>query len=87
MEKAFKEFKPTSWAIDNKTSIFVLAAIITLFGIRSYQSIPKEQFPEIVIPTIMVTSPYPGASPADIENLVTRPLEKKPEVDKWCKIN
>ena len=32
MEKKFKEFKPTSWSIDNKTSIFVLAIIIALFG-------------------------------------------------------
>jgi multidrug efflux pump len=76
MEKGFKEFKPTSWSIDNRISIFVLAIIIALFGIRSYQTIPKEQYPEIVIPTIIVSSPYPGASPSDIENLITRPLEK-----------
>lgn len=73
---ALKEFKPTSWSIDNKTSIFVLAIIISIFGIINYNSIPKEQIPEIVIPTIMVTSIYPGTSPTDMENLVTRPLEK-----------
>ncbi|MDP4210638.1 MAG: efflux RND transporter permease subunit [Bacteroidota bacterium] len=76
MEKAFKEFKPTSWSIDNKTSIYVLAVIISVFGIFSYNSIPKEQFPEIVIPYVMVNTVYPGTSPADMENLVTRPLEK-----------
>lgn len=73
----FKEFFATSWAIDNKTSIYVLVVFITIMGIMSYISIPKEQFPELVIPTIMVSTPYPGASPADIENLVTRPLEKQ----------
>src|SRR3989339_361855 len=76
MEKKFKEFKPTSWAIDNKTSIYVLILILAVFGMISYQSIPKEQFPEIVIPTIIVSTIYPGTSPQDMENLVTRPLEK-----------
>lgn len=76
MERKFKEFKPTSWSIDNKTSIYVLAIIISVFGIFSYNSIPKEQFPEIVIPTILVNTIYPGTSPTDIENLITKPLEK-----------
>lgn len=72
-----KEFFATSWAIDNKTSIYVLAIFITLLGINAYQTIPKEQFPEIVIPTILVNTIYPGTSPEDIENLVTRPIEKQ----------
>ena len=78
MEKnKFKEFFATSWAIDNKTSVYVLAIFISLLGIVSYMRIPKEQFPEIVIPTIMVNTVYPGTSPTDIENLVTRPIEKQ----------
>jgi len=76
MENKFKEFKPTSWAIDNKISVYVLVFIIAVFGLFNYNTIPKEQFPEIVIPTIVVNTIYPGASPADIENLVTRPIEK-----------
>jgi multidrug efflux pump len=75
MENKFKEFKPTSWAIDNKTSIYVLAVIIAIFGIYSYRTIPKEQIPDIVIPYIIVNTVYPGTSPTDIENLITRPLE------------
>jgi multidrug efflux pump subunit AcrB len=71
-----KEFRPTSWAIDNKTSIFVLTFFLTVFGILSYISIPKEQFPELVIPTFIVTTVYPGTSPADMENLVTKEIEK-----------
>ncbi|MFH1937214.1 MAG: efflux RND transporter permease subunit, partial [Bacteroidota bacterium] len=76
-KKKFKEFFATSWAIDNRASIYVLTIIITLLGLISYFSIPKEQFPEIVIPTIIVSAPYPGTSPEDIENLVTRPIEKE----------
>ena len=77
MLEKFKEFKPSSWAIDNKTTIYLLTIFITLAGIVSYQNIPKEQFPDIVIPTIYVSTVYPGTSPTDIENLVTKPLEKQ----------
>ena len=77
MLEKFKEFKPSSWAIDNKTTVYLLTIFITLAGIVSYQNIPKEQFPDIVIPTIYVSTVYPGTSPTDIENLVTKPLEKQ----------
>jgi len=76
-EYKLKEFFATSWAIDNKTSIYVLAVFISVLGIMSYLSIPKEQIPEIVIPTILVNTVYPGTSPEDMENLVTRPIEKE----------
>jgi multidrug efflux pump subunit AcrB len=73
----FKEFKPTSWSIDNKTSIYILTLFISIAGIFSYIKLPKEQFPDIVIPTIFVQTIYPGSSPKDIENLITKPIEKK----------
>jgi len=76
MEKKFKEFFATSWAIDNKISVYVLVFIISVFGAINYYTIPKEQIPEIVIPMININTMYPGTSPADMENLVTRPLEK-----------
>jgi len=72
-----KEFFATSWAIDNRASIYVLTIIITVLGLLSYFSIPKEQLPEIIIPTIIVNTVYPGTSPEDMENLVTRPIEKQ----------
>jgi len=72
-----KEFFATSWAIDNRTSIYVLAIIISILGMMNYYFIPKEQFPQVVIPYIVVSTPYPGTSPSDIENLVTRPIEKE----------
>ena len=58
-----KEFLPTSWAIDNKTSIYVLAVLISILGLMNYIQIPKEQFPQVVIPYIIVNTPYPGTSP------------------------
>jgi len=78
----FKEFRPTSWAIDNSTSIYVLVVMLAIFGYMNYRSIPKEQFPDIVIPTFVVNTVYPGTSPVDIENLVTRYVEKKIRAEK-----
>ena len=77
MKDVFKEFKPTSWSIDNRKSIYFIAFLLASAGIMSYINLPKEQFPDIVIPTIYVNTVYPGASPADIENLVTKPIEKE----------
>jgi multidrug efflux pump subunit AcrB len=73
----FKEFKPSSWAIDNKISIYILTFFITIAGIASYNSLPKESFPDIVVPTIYINTVYVGNSPTNIENLVTKPIEKQ----------
>ncbi|MBK6390657.1 MAG: efflux RND transporter permease subunit [Saprospiraceae bacterium] len=77
MKDIIKEFKPSSWAIDNKTSIYILTIIITIAGIFSYIRLPKEQFPEVAFPQILVNTIYPGTSPADMENLVAKPIEKQ----------
>jgi len=76
-ENKFKEFFATSWAIDNRTSVYVLAFLISILGLMNYYFIPKEQFPQVIIPYIVVSTPYPGTSPEDMENLVTRPIEKQ----------
>ena len=73
----FREFGLTSLSVDNSTSVFILTLIIIMFGWQSYTSMPKELFPELVIPTIYVGTPYPGTSAADVENLVTKPLEEE----------
>ncbi len=74
---SFKEFKPSSWAIDNKISVYVLTVFICIFGIMSYNSLPKESFPDIVVPTIYINTVYVGNSPTNIENLVTKQIEKQ----------
>lgn len=72
-----KEFKISTWSIYNKMTVFVIIAMIFIAGIISYTSMPREAFPEIVVPEIYVSTPYPGNSALDIEKLVTRPLEKE----------
>nr|MBP9797009.1 efflux RND transporter permease subunit [Chitinophagales bacterium] len=77
MKEVFKEFKPSSWVIDNRTTIFIVSLIITVLGISTYKSLPKELYPDITLPTIYVSTIYPGSSPTDIENLITKELEKE----------
>ena len=77
MQDTEKEFGPTSWSIDNKTSIYVITVLLTIIGLFAYVKLGKEKFPDIVIPRIIVATVYPGTSPTDIENLVTRQLEKE----------
>jgi len=83
----FKQFRPTTWSIKNKTSIYLLMLIVSGWGIFQFMTLPKEQFPDIVIPTIYVSTIYTGNSPKDMENLVTRPIEKQIKAITGAKIN
>lgn len=67
----------TDTAITYRTSILVLTAVLTIGGLFSYVSIPKESSPSIEIPQIVVTTIYPGASPDDVESLITQHIEKE----------
>jgi len=84
-KKIQREFKLTTLALKNRNTIFLLTGVIILFGLFSYRSLPKELFPEIVLPTILVRTIYPGNPPLDIENLITRPVEKEVETVKGIK--
>src|ERR1700744_2290417 len=77
MKDQEKEFGPSSWAIDNKRAIYVMIFLITLLGYISYSRLPKENFPDITIPKVYITTIYQGQSPQNIEMLVTRQLEKQ----------
>ncbi|HMK19033.1 MAG TPA: efflux RND transporter permease subunit [Chitinophagaceae bacterium] len=83
----FKQFKPTSWSVDNKTAVYIIAILITLYGLYKFNTMPKEQFPDIVVPTISIATVYAGNSPKDIENLVTRPIEKQLKGISGAKVN
>jgi multidrug efflux pump subunit AcrB len=72
-----KQFKPTSWVIDNATIAYAGTIAVTLMGLGIFTSLPKENFPDIVMPQIYVATINAGTSPKDMENLVTRPIEKQ----------
>ena len=72
-----KEFGPSSWAINNSTTIYVLMSIILLLGISAYFNMPREDYPEIKENLVFVSSIYPGNTAEDLEKLITEPLEDK----------
>ncbi len=76
-KKVNKEFKLSSWAIDNKTTIYVMMAIFFILGLSAYFSMPRENFPEINETKIYISVPYPGNTSEDIERLIIDPLEDK----------
>ena len=73
----FKEFPLTSFAVDHRTSVVMLFIIVSVAGLLSYLNLPKESQPEVEMPMVAVNTVYPGVSPADVETLVTRPLEEE----------
>jgi CzcA family heavy metal efflux pump len=64
-------------AIRFRTAVFVLVAVLLFAGVKAYMDLPREGMPDITIPYVFVTAPYEGTAPAEIEQLVTIPLEKK----------
>ena len=76
-KKKHKEFKISSWAISNKATVAVITFIVVLGGYLSYTGMPRENFPEIIVPQIYVATPYPGNSATDVEKLITKRLEKE----------
>jgi multidrug efflux pump subunit AcrB len=66
-------------AIKNKKIVFVLVAIAIISGFYCYHIIPKQESPDVSSPAAMITTIYPGGSPSDIENLVSKKIEDKVE--------
>jgi len=72
-----KEFKLSTWAINNKMTVYVIIAIVMIGGLMSYYNMPRETFPEVVETKIYVSSINPGNSAEDVEKFITEPLEEE----------
>ena len=64
-------------AIKNRTAVIVLAIALSLGGLYSYITLPKESQPQIEFATIVITTIYPGASPDDVESIITQEVERE----------
>ncbi|MDQ5893257.1 MAG: hypothetical protein QG640_268 [Patescibacteria group bacterium] len=77
------EFNPElrkSWLnffVTNFRVVILLILVISGWGIYSFYDLPRESNPEVKIPIAMVTTFYPGASPSDVEEFVTKKIEAK----------
>ncbi|WP_340076050.1 efflux RND transporter permease subunit [Leptobacterium sp. I13] len=76
-KKIDKEFALSSWAINNKTVVYVIMAIFLFMGLSAYYTMPRENFPEIKETKIYISSVYPGNTAEDVERLITDPLEEE----------
>lgn len=76
-ERIDKEFGLTSLALRNKNTVYFLTLLIVIMGVVTYQALPKDSYPEIEQPIVYIGTPFPGNSPLDMENLVTRPIERE----------
>ena len=75
----------TKFSLDTSRVTMVFIATILIFGLIQFHNFPRQEDPPIVIREIVVTAFFPGMKPADMEELVTRPLEAQirtlPEID------
>jgi len=76
-KKTNKEFILSSWAIDNKTIIYIVMGLILVLGISAYFNMPRENFPEIIETKIYVSTIYRGNTAEDVEKLIVDPLEDR----------
>ncbi|RLD46599.1 MAG: AcrB/AcrD/AcrF family protein [Bacteroidetes bacterium] len=76
-EKNIRDFGLTTASIKNRNTVVLLTIVLAIYGLFTYSNLPKESFPDIKIPNIFIKTIYPGNPPIDMENLITRPLEKE----------
>ncbi len=72
-----KEFGISSWAIDNRVTVYIFTLLIVVTGLIAYITMPREDFPEIIENKIYVSTVFPGNSAEDVEKLIIKPLEKE----------
>lgn len=75
MKKIYKHFGLSTLALKNKNTVLLLTILLTIGGFYSYVNMSRESFPDVASPEVFVSTPYPGNSSEDVENLITRPLE------------
>ena len=77
MSHTNKEFGISSWAVDNRVTVYIFTLLIVVMGVISYITMPREDFPEIIENKIYISSIFPGNSAEDVEKLIIKPLEKQ----------
>ncbi len=65
----------SSWSIKNPIPAILLFVLLTLMGLMSFRAMKIQNYPDIDLPTVIVTAVLPGASPAQMEIEVARKIE------------
>jgi HAE1 family hydrophobic/amphiphilic exporter-1 len=66
----------TRVSIGNPVFATMMMAALLVLGVFSYSRLPVEQFPDVSFPVVVVDTEYPGASPENVEEEVTRKIEE-----------
>lgn len=77
MSHQSKEFGISSWAVENRVTVYILTLLIVITGVIAYVTMPREDFPEIIENKVYISSVFPGNSAEDVEKLIIKPLEKE----------
>jgi multidrug efflux pump len=77
MSNHSKEFSISSWAVDNRVTVYIFTILIVITGVIAYVTMPREDFPEIIENKVYISSVFPGNSAEDVEKLIVKPLEKE----------
>ncbi|MXV39021.1 AcrB/AcrD/AcrF family protein [Flavobacteriaceae bacterium Ap0902] len=72
-----KSFSISTWAIQNKITVYVIMLIIMVGGTMAFISMPRESFPEVIENKIYISSVYPGNTAEDVEKFITEPIEEE----------
>ncbi|MDN3678208.1 efflux RND transporter permease subunit [Flavobacterium paronense] len=72
-----KEFSISSWAVENRVTVYIITLLIVVMGLTAYITMPREDFPEIIENKVYISSVFPGNSAEDVEKLIVKPLEKE----------
>lgn len=73
----FKGFGLTTLSVNNTKTVFLIAIVIVIGGMLAYQSMPKENFPELKIPEIYIGIAKPGSSPKYMSEKISQSIEKE----------
>ena len=76
-DKVIRQFGLSNFSLKNRITVVLLLIMLVILGTRAYNNLPKESYPEVEQSSVYIGTPYPGNSPTDIENLITRPIEKE----------
>ena len=76
-DKVINQFGLSNFSLRNRITVVLVLFMLVVLGVSAYNNLPKESYPEVEQSTVLVGTPYPGNSPTDIENLITRPIEKE----------
>ncbi len=68
-------FNFSTFFIKNPVTTLIMVLILVVLGVASFTQLPPDLMPNVEFPVVVVNTAYPGAAPAEVETLITKPIE------------